>query len=136
MSLQVWLPLNGNLNNNGLSTGSITNYGATVDNSGKFGKCYNFDGTDDAILVPFNSFVTDEWSFSVWFYKSGLSSKNYDTIFGGPSGFEIETRDGAGTEPVIVGLNWDRISFPYEFNKWNHLVVTRNSTETKWYLNG
>jgi len=37
MALQVWLPLNGNLNNQGLSNVTVTNNGATVDNNGKIG---------------------------------------------------------------------------------------------------
>lgn len=45
MSLQVWLPLNGDLRNNGLSNVTITNNGATVDNNGKIGKCYYFNGS-------------------------------------------------------------------------------------------
>jgi hypothetical protein len=47
MALQVWLPLNGDLHNQGLSNVTVTNNGATVDNNGKIGKCYSFDGTDD-----------------------------------------------------------------------------------------
>ena len=35
MSLKVWLPLNGNLNNQGLSNIKIINNGATIDTSGK-----------------------------------------------------------------------------------------------------
>ena len=39
MSLQVWLPLDGNLANQGLASVSVTNNGATIDASGKIGKC-------------------------------------------------------------------------------------------------
>ena len=49
MSLQVWLPLNGDLHNYGLSNINIINNGATIDNNGKIGKCYSFDGTNDYI---------------------------------------------------------------------------------------
>ena len=51
MSLRVWLPLNGDLRNNGLSNITVTNNGATIDNNGKIGKCYSFDGTDDKITL-------------------------------------------------------------------------------------
>lgn len=44
MALQVWLPLNGTLENKGLSNVTVTNNGATVDNNGKIGKCYSFNG--------------------------------------------------------------------------------------------
>ena len=43
MALLVWLPLNGNLNNKGLSDIEVTNNGATVNNNGKIGKCYEFN---------------------------------------------------------------------------------------------
>ena len=45
MSLQVWLPLNGDLRNNGLADISVTNNGATINNAGKIGKCYSFNGS-------------------------------------------------------------------------------------------
>ena len=51
MSLKVWLPLNGDLRNNGLSNVTVTNNGATIDNSGKIGKCYSFDGSNDKITL-------------------------------------------------------------------------------------
>ena len=47
MSLQVWLPLNGNINDQGLANRSWLNTGVsyiTINNSGKIGKCYNFKG--------------------------------------------------------------------------------------------
>ena len=53
MSLKVWLPLNGNLNNQGLSNIKIINNGATIDPSGKIGSCYSFDGSDDFISVNY-----------------------------------------------------------------------------------
>ena len=51
MALRVWLPLNGNLENKGLSNTKFNNYGATVEDNGKIGKCYSFDGTDDRIAA-------------------------------------------------------------------------------------
>ena len=42
MALRVWLPLNGNINNYGISDIVATNNGATVDNNGKIGLCYRF----------------------------------------------------------------------------------------------
>ena len=50
MALRVWLPLNGTLENRGLSNITVTNNGAAVDNNGKIGKCYNFDGTSNSYI--------------------------------------------------------------------------------------
>ena len=43
MALRVWLPLNGNLDNKGLSNYTFnigSNY--TLDNNGKIGQCYKY----------------------------------------------------------------------------------------------
>ena len=47
MSLQVWLQLDGDLDNRGLRDISVINNGASIDDNGKTGKCYSFDGMDD-----------------------------------------------------------------------------------------
>ena len=50
MGLQIWLPLNGNLNNQGINkTITITNNGATVDTNGKIGQCYSLNGSGNYI---------------------------------------------------------------------------------------
>ena len=41
MALQIWLPLNGNLNNQGLNTYTISNTGV-IDSLGKIGSCYSY----------------------------------------------------------------------------------------------
>ena len=52
MSLRVWLPLNGTLDNQGLDNITTTlSGGIAIDNSGKIGKCYNFDGTNGQLLL-------------------------------------------------------------------------------------
>ena len=39
------MPLNGTLENKGISDATVTNYGVTIDNNGKIGKCYKNTGT-------------------------------------------------------------------------------------------
>jgi len=41
MSLQVWLPLNGDLHNQGLKSTTVINHNTTFTNDGKLGKCCN-----------------------------------------------------------------------------------------------
>ena len=139
MSLQVWLPLTKDLRQQGLSNVTVTNNGATYSSTGgKLGGCYIFDGVDDAITVGnLSTLVTDNFSFACWFYHDDTwSSKNYETIFGGPSGFELEAKSGSTNSPVIRAYSWGQGTFTYELNKWNHLVMTRTTSETKFYLNG
>lgn len=139
MSLRVWLPLTKDLRQQGLSNVTVTNNGATYSSTGgKLGGCYIFDGVDDAITVGnLSTLVTDNFSFACWFYHDDTwSSKNYETIFGGPSGFELEAKSGSTNSPVIRAYSWGQGTFTYELNKWNHLVMTRTTSETKFYLNG
>lgn len=51
MGLQIWMPLNGNINNQGLCDATTAVSGATVNTDGKIGSCYSFDGSDDFISI-------------------------------------------------------------------------------------
>lgn len=138
MSLQIWLPLTKDLRQQGVSNVTVTNNGATFNSAGKLGGCYIFDGADDAISIGnLSALVETNFSFACWFYHSDTwSTKSYETILGGPSGFELEAKNGSSNSPVIKAYSWGGGSFTYELNKWNHLVMTRTSSETKFYLNG
>ena len=81
MGLQVWLPLNGNLNNQGLSNATVTNNGAIVDNNGKIGKCYSFGTGTSYITVDSTSLKTaTEFSFCCWVNIISWNT-DYATIF-------------------------------------------------------
>ena len=139
MSLQVWLPLTKDLRNQGLSNTAITNSGATYSaTGGKLGGCYIFDGSDDSIGIgDLSTLVNTDFTFACWFYHDDTwSSKGYETLLGGPSGFELESKVSTTNSPVLKLYNWGGGSCVYELNKWNHVVFTRNTTETKLYLNG
>ena len=73
MSLQVWLPLNGNLNNNGVANVTITNNGATVNADGKIGSCYYFNGSSQ-IKITLPSTMTTIKNTSVCAFVKSTSS--------------------------------------------------------------
>ena len=54
MALKVWLPLNGTLENKGISNASFSNNGASVDTSGKIGSCYSFNGGSNYLYSTYN----------------------------------------------------------------------------------
>ena len=64
------------------------------------------------------------------------SSKTYETIFGGPGGFELELKISSTNTPVLYTYSWGRQQASYPLNNWNMLTMTRTSSETKFYLNG
>ena len=69
MALQVWLPLNGNLKQQGLHTSTVTSTNATVSTSGKIGSCYSFNGSSSYLISNSSPFSnnTDDWTYACWF---------------------------------------------------------------------
>lgn len=129
--------MNRDLRNQGLLNNTITNSGATYSSDGKLGGCYAFDGVNDSLMVGnLSTMVDTDFSFACWFYKDEWGTKGYETIFGGSSGFELESKVSSTNSPVLKLYNWGGGSCTYELSKWNHVVFTRNTTETKLYLNG
>ena len=69
MSLKVWLPLNGDLENKGASIVQATGTNITSNTSGKIGSCYSFNGSSSYIKLntaPLNN-NTREFSYCCWF---------------------------------------------------------------------
>lgn len=136
MALQVWLPLNGNLENQGLSNVTVINKGATVDDNGKIGKCYYFNGINYLIGNGPLSYSTQNFSIAFWVKYNNNSS--YYCIY--------SQRTAIGEGITVWKIN-NHIRFddgsnewetPYKLtaNIWTHVTVTRTSSEKKLYING
>ena len=145
MALQVWLPLNGNLNNQGLSNLTVTNNGATVDNNGKIGKCYNFGG---GTYISFNRPLPNPCSsFTVcgWVKLSTGYAANYGLhliSFEASYGRICISKDGLA---VRVLLNYNgttsatgstATASSISANVWNHYAVTFDAGKINIYING
>lgn len=136
MSLQVWLPLNGNLNNQGLSNVTVANNGATVSTSGKIGSCYlvNSDKKISFSSYPWMT-MKPQYNFSCFLWVKGTTS---GWLFA-CSAWEFRLRPdyiqihlgGSGYYPA-------RYTATFDTNTWYHLGFTWNGTEGKLclYLNG
>ena len=152
MGLQVWLSLNGNLNNQGLSNAAATNNGATVDNNGKIGKCYSFSGSNYVTLpTTFLSDFTNEISVCAWINISAWNSQ-YDSIIkmyagnnawnnsifamgrnGTTSRLYFSIANGTSSTQSSCSLTEDQ-----SLNTWYHIACVYNNTDKnmKIYLNG
>ena len=136
MSLQVWLPLNGNLNNQGLSNVTVTNSGATVDSNGKVGSCYlvNSDKKISFSSYPWMT-MKPQYNFSCFFWVKGTTSgwlfacSAWEFMLR-PSFIQVHLA-GNGQYPA-------RYTATFDTNTWYHLGFTWNGTEGKLrlYLNG
>ena len=144
MRLRVWLPLNGDLHNQGLNNVIVTNNGATVNTSGKIGSCYSFDGTDDyisltsSILYDVIKGGTIPFSIAMWVYHADATR---GVLFGdynlsGAIKFNIELTTNHNVRFYWGGspdLTTDIIVANAE---WSHIVITYDGTKIIGYLNG
>ena len=138
MSLQVWLPLNGNLENFGLRGNvSFAAVGATIASAGKIGSCYQFNGSNNYLSASYNFYNTN-YSVAAWIYST--SSSTTQTIVCD------RTAIGSGFSIFLIGgkiridcggnnLQWI-VNYTYPINTWFHLVVTYDGTNVSYYING
>lgn len=139
MSLQVWLPLNGNLDNYGLSNVSVTNSGATVNDSGKIGKCYAFNGSSSQITIGYlNGLSSEDKSVSMWVKPNGANNSNmlFRTERTSPGRFYFGIKNG--TWNISFGsTSWGYTSAAVvDVDNWQHIVVTVKNNVASVYLNG
>lgn len=120
-------------NHNGTINGTLT----LNSNTARYSAAIYFNGTDAAIQIPFNDCIkTDDYTVSVWTYKSVIGEKAYQTILGGPSGFELEARSNTNASPLYRIHNWGGGTTAYDLNKWNLFTFVRTASDSKLYVNG
>lgn len=121
-------------NNNGTIAGTLT----VSENTSKYKYSTIFDGNTAAIQTPnLKTMITDKiYTISCWTYKTQIGSKNYQTIYGGPSGFELEARSSSTTNPLFRIHNWGGGTTPYEFGQWYHFCFVHTNDNSKLYING
>lgn len=140
MSLQVWLPLDGDLHNQGLSNIQFINNGATVDTNGKIGKCYSFNGSSNTIYNRNVSINCNKLSICCWIYRNSSSSaEGYIASLNNGSGY-IDTAIGLdssnATTIVFVGGGNSTLRTTITSDTWIHVAVTYDGQNVKGYING
>lgn len=118
--------------------GTVNGTLITSSNTSRYNNSLSFNGSDSAITIGnFSTMVPDgNFTFNCWFHKDSWGSKGYETIFGGPSGFELECKNSSTNSPVIMAYSWGKGTKTYNLNEWNMLTMVRTSSDTKFYLNG
>lgn len=124
-------------NHNGTINGNII----ISSDTNRYNYSTQFDGIDDSITVPYNAICPENiFTFNLWFKKDALGSKNYETLFGGPSGFEMDTRAGAATSLSLYMAstrsgNRNAVT-SLSLGNWYMITMTRDGTKEKYYVNG
>ena len=156
MALQLWLPLNGTLENRGLSNVTASSTGATVSATGKIGPCYYLAGnTSSYIDTGFSSaFGTGDYSIAMWVKIPRITSGSYFAIISSKgagaaaSGVGIywnysqkrflwSSADGTNAREIWMSTSVDLTELVYD--KWIHIILVRNSSDAKhgyFYING
>ena len=81
MALQVWLPLNGDLHNQGLKNIQITTTGTTVVPNGKIGSCYQFGTAASDITIAKEAMTSFTTEASVCFWIKILNWNSHKILF-------------------------------------------------------
>ena len=135
MSLKVWLPLNGNLNNQGLSSAPITSSNNLTYTTGKLGQAVAFDNS--AKYIRTDIINAAEISISAWIYMSA-----------NPSTKAVIISQSSGTDGVSVYVDSTRkCSFQYgsttvssealNTNTWYHITAVLSIARgAELYVNG
>lgn len=139
MSLRLWLPLNGDTRNQGLSgitmAGSPNSWGA-----GNLGKCATFTGNVSNIVYnntsEFN--YTDNFSWSAWVNTNytGTATQFIFTVGRADCGGYGYGLSCASTSAVTVWYGSSTWSVNVTGGAWTHLAVTKSGTVVKIYKNG
>lgn len=136
--LRVWLPLLGNLDNQGVSNIKIENMGAVSANSaGKIGQCMSFNGTGTSnIRLPAILKNTDDFSITCWVKFNTTVNQclfSQRTAING-AGFTIFYLNG--TDIRLDEGGSVSASGVVSANTWYHIACCRDATKTYIYING
>lgn len=98
-----------------------------------------FDGVNSAIAIPWSTFYKqgDVFTLNLWWKKSSLGSKNYETLFGG-SGIEMDTRAGGAStlSLYMASTRGGNLYTPFSFNEWYMNTLVNDGTNELYYVNG
>lgn len=141
MSLRVWLPLNGDLENKGLDGNiTVTNNNATINNNGKIGKCYYFNGSAQYLQLSetLGDIYCGDFSWAVWLKPEddtrGIIISEYASTGSSNVAFELLANR-------VIRIYWNgapdiSTGVSIEKDKWSHVTITKKDNTIKVYVNG
>lgn len=153
MSLMVWLPLNGNLNNYGLSNLELTTtVNPTYVNNGKIGQALSTGSVTMSASNSASILNNQEFSFACWIYvnadagdttkramifgTNGMTAPNNRkfSIFQYPTCNDLHLSwQNDVTNTTFTGGVWSGYFPSY---KWTHIAITYKNPNGTIYING
>lgn len=142
MALQVWLPLNGNLNNQGLSSDIVTNHGATINVNGKIGSCYQ-NTASNYCTIPVSIDSTKPFSFCFWYridtwvnWGTALTLNDASSAYIGICPHSNGTSVGTNWYEGSTAISDKYHSMTFSTGVWYHFAIVSNGSGVKTYING
>lgn len=149
MALQVWLPLNGDINNQGVSDVVTTQSTAPSWISGKVTEKAMSTGAFYLPASQVSKFYNNSaMSFAFWIYPTTNASTGTPiigqsntsagdcrmfTIFQYPTALDLHLSwQAEGGDSFLSSI----LTNAFVLNTWNHCVVTYNGSQAKVYING
>lgn len=153
MSLQVWLPLNKDINGRGLCNVPTTSINsASIATGGKLGGCLSLSSDGQAVSLDSYMDVCStytRYSMSAWIYMSGTATNHSASILSsgnwnsgsGQFCFALYNYSSDGYYKILVpnrsswsdGIN---LSSPIKLNTWYNICITYDGSNTRGYVNG
>lgn len=145
--VSAWEFENNALDSHGSNDGTVN--GATYTSSGKIEGCYDFDGTNDYIKIPYDSSIifdgnSESYSVSLWVKHSTQSGHKriINTAYSGNSLIKFPYRFIAMTDGTIKFYVYDgsnitqlqSTSSNLDNNSWHHIVGVVNQSTDNVYL--
>lgn len=146
MSLAVWLPLNGSLENQGFLAINGTNYNSTVSTSGKIGSCYSFNGSNCRIEYIHDKTIWNnkEISIALWYkYQEGNTTSVIVDIAAdlcvsytySSSGLKFNYWRAYSNNGTRAGDSGSTTQY-FDASQWHHVVATFDHNINKLYVDG
>lgn len=144
MGLQIWLPLQGNLKNKGLSKVTLTTSGTPTIEDGKIGQCYTFN--ENSYLLSTESFLegATKYSLCCWF-KSDYEGTAWKRIMALGNHTRAHLDISPTTQKVRFFISKDGTSSVYSSvnsttlchdGQWHHVCGTFDNGKIKLYIDG
>lgn len=139
MGLQIWLPLDGNINNQGLSDVKI--YGAPTSwQEGKIGKCAKFNGDYKIIYTETTHEFdyTDNFSWACWVLPV-YSGTAYQYIFSvGRADYGSYEYGARLVSATRINIRYGNVEWGIscEASKWIHIAFVKRDKNIRIYKNG
>jgi hypothetical protein len=145
----AYYPFNGNANATiGSLNGTVVGATLTSDRFGNANSAYSFDGNDYISFTNVPTTQVNNWALSAWIRPTSnmiegtIVNNGFDDTGNSSNGYCMNV--GNGTETglgnrlgYVFGLNErNTTNATLALNTWHHVVMTRLSGTTRFYING